>query len=79
MPPTVARAGRFRLFLFSREEPRLHIHVAHPDGVAKFWLFPAVHLAPSQGLSVEQIREAQVLVTAHREEIEDAWNRHFSR
>jgi len=36
MAPTVLREGQFRFFFFSREEPRIHVHVAHPDGEAKF-------------------------------------------
>jgi len=51
MAPTVVRDGPYRLFFFSREEPRFHVHVAHPDGEAKFWLTPVVHLATSTGLS----------------------------
>ncbi len=38
MAPTVFRQGAFRFFFFSREEPRMHIHVTHTDGEAKFWL-----------------------------------------
>ena len=44
MAPTVVRDGPFRLF-FSSEEPRIHVHVAHPDGEAKFWLTPEVSVA----------------------------------
>lgn len=51
MAPTVLRAGQFRLFFFSREEPRIHVHVSHPDGEAKFWLEPEVAVATSTGLS----------------------------
>jgi len=51
MAPTVLRAGPFRLFFFSREEQRIHVHVAHPDGEAKFWLTPMVYIAASTGLS----------------------------
>ncbi|WP_205617582.1 DUF4160 domain-containing protein [Pelomicrobium methylotrophicum] len=40
MAPTVIRDGPFRLFFFSREEPRMHVHVAHPQGEAKFWIEP---------------------------------------
>ncbi len=40
MSPTVLREGLFRLFFVSREEPRVHVHVSHPDGEAKFWLRP---------------------------------------
>ena len=39
------------VFFFSREEPRIHVHVAHPDGEAKFWLTPQVVLANHTGLS----------------------------
>jgi hypothetical protein len=78
MAPTVARDGPFRLFFFSREETRIHVHVEHPDGEAKFWLTPAVAMATSTGLSQRQLREAQAIVEAHVKEIQDAWNHHFS-
>ena len=77
MAPTIVRDGQFRLFFFSREEERIHVHVAHPDGEAKFWLTPQVQLATNIGLSSAQIRQAQAAVTAHLQEIEDAWHRHF--
>ena len=77
MAPTIARDGQFRLFFFSREEERIHVHVAHPDGEAKFWLSPQVHLSVNMGLSPSQIRQAQAVVTAHLQEIEDAWRHHF--
>lgn len=77
MAPTVLRDGQFRLFFFSREEPRIHVHVSHPEGEAKFWLTPAVQLATSTGLSARLIREAHAIVEIHLGEITDAWHRHF--
>lgn len=77
MAPTVVRDGAFRLFFFSREEPRIHVHVAHPDGEAKFWLTPVVTLSTSTGLSTKQLKEAQSVVELHLKEIQDAWNHHF--
>jgi len=77
MAPTIVRDGQFRLFFFSREETRIHVHVAHPDGEAKFWLTPDVTLASQTGLSATQIRQAQAVVNAHLKEIQDAWNDHF--
>jgi hypothetical protein len=62
---------------FSREEARIHVHVAHPDGEAKFWLTPDIHLAVNLGLAPSQIRQAQAVVEAHLQEIQDAWVRHF--
>jgi hypothetical protein len=63
MAPTVVRDGKFRFFFFSREEERIHIHVAHPDGEAKFWLTPDVTLAMSVGLSAQQLRAISSRVT----------------
>lgn len=77
MAPTVVRDGPFRLFFFSREEPRIHVHVSHPDGEAKFWLTPIVALADHTGLSSKQLRDAQSVVEAHLEEITHVWNHHF--
>jgi hypothetical protein len=78
MAPTVLCDGQFRLFFFSREETRIHVHVAHPDGEAKFWLIPDVELATSVGLNPRQIREAKSVVKTHLGAIIDAWHRHFS-
>ena len=47
------------------------------DGEAKFWLSPVVALANHTGLSERQLREAQTVVEAHVEELNDAWNQHF--
>jgi hypothetical protein len=74
--PTIVRDGQFRLF-FSREETRIHVHVAHPQGEAKSWLTPSAHLAKNVGLAGVQLRQAQAVVAAHIQEIEDAWNHHF--
>ena len=55
----------------------MHVHVAHPDGEAKFWLAPDVELAKQTGLGEHIIREAEQLVADHWQEIVDAWNKHF--
>lgn len=77
MSPTIFRDGSFRFFFFSREESRMHVHVSHPDGEAKFWLRPELALATSAGLSSKQINEAEKLVHNHLEEIANAWHNHF--
>lgn len=75
--PTVLREGPFRLFFFSREEPRVYVRVSHPDGEAKFWLTPDVALADAVGLTARQLAEAQDIVERHTGEIRDAWIRQF--
>lgn len=77
MAPTIVRDGAFRLFFFSREEPRMHIHVAHPHGEAKFWLQPSLALANYTGLSKQELVDAERIVIRHLEEIINAWHRHF--
>lgn len=77
MAPTVFREGSFRFFFFSREESRIHIHVTHTDGEAKFWLEPSIELALNKGLNSKQVSEALLLVQQHREEILNAWKQHF--
>jgi hypothetical protein len=51
MSPTIHRERGYRFFFFSREEPRMHVHVICADGESKFWLDPAIELARSTGMS----------------------------
>jgi hypothetical protein len=77
LSPTVFRDGEFRFFFISREETRIHIHVSHPDGEAKFWLRPTIELARNIGLNSSKIKDAERLVESRQQEIIDAWNNHF--
>jgi hypothetical protein len=77
MSPTVFREGPYRFYFFSREEPRPHIHVSHPDGEAKFWIDPAIELAVNYGLTARHVATAKRLVQEHESEIRTAWKRHF--
>ncbi|MBU1237405.1 MAG: DUF4160 domain-containing protein [Gammaproteobacteria bacterium] len=78
MSPTVFREGGFRFFFFSREEPRMHVHVQGQNGEAKFWLEPTIELALSDGLTRIEISTAQRLVQEHEDDIRNAWRRHFA-
>jgi hypothetical protein len=76
---TILREGPFRLFFFSREEPRMHVHVSHPDGEAKFWIEPELSPSVVVGLSPRQVADAEDIVRRHHQEIRDVWVRHFGR
>jgi len=52
----VFRRGGFRFYFFSREELRIHVHVQHAEGEAKFWLEPEIELAQSWGLNTRRIK-----------------------
>ncbi|HVX84319.1 MAG TPA: DUF4160 domain-containing protein [Phycisphaerae bacterium] len=77
MSPTVFRQGPYRFFFFSREEPRPHVHVQCADGEAKFWITPAVALSVNVGLSKKQVLQLEKIITERRDEIDQAWQRHF--
>ena len=79
MSPTVLRVGAFRFFFFSREEPRVHVHVQGPDGEAKFWLDPEITLAENVGLTASTLRRIERLVRQHEGDIRTAWHQHFGR
>jgi hypothetical protein len=77
MRPTVLREGPWRLYFFSREERRPHVHVQHPDGEAKFWLEPTVARAENAGLSKRQVWAAKAIVERHADEILRIWKACF--
>ena len=77
--PTVLRAKGFRLFFFSREELRMHVHAQSARGEAKFWLDPQIELAQSYGLPQVDVNEALRLIRENEDVIRRAWNDHFGR
>ncbi len=77
MSPTVVKEGAFRLFFFSREELRMHVHVTHTDGEAKYWLEPSIALAQNFGPSAQQLHQAEQLVKTHEHRIRAACNEYF--
>ncbi|MCA1797823.1 MAG: DUF4160 domain-containing protein [Geobacteraceae bacterium] len=56
MSPTIFRKGPYRFFFNSREETRIHIHIASPDGTAKFWLEPIIALAEYHGIKPHELK-----------------------
>ena len=77
MSPTVFRQDGYRFFFFSREEPRMHIHVCCADGETKFWLEPQIELAKNYGLSRRQLKEIEKIIEERYEEIKNAWKKVF--
>jgi len=77
--PTVFRAGGYRFYFFSREEPRAHVHVHHETGEAKIWLEPEIAVAQNYGLSQRRLAAAARLVQERHDEIRAAWQAHFER
>ena len=77
MSPTVFRERGYRFFFFSREEERMHVHVLSGDGEAKFWLEPEIELSKNYHYSRKQLKEIEILVEEHYNELVSTWNKHF--
>ncbi len=78
MSPTVFRERGYRFYFFSREELRMHVHIQHSAGEAKFWLEPMIELAQNFGLSAQELKTVENLVKSHELEIKNAWVKHFA-
>jgi len=76
MSPTILREKGYRFFFFSREESRIHIHVACADREAKFWLSPEIELAKNHNLSRQQLKEVENIIEVHYDEFKNAWEKH---
>jgi Domain of unknown function (DUF4160) len=77
LSPTIFRERGFRFFFFSREEPRMHVHVHCGHGEAKFWVEPKIELAQNYGLTASDLRAVEALITEHEDEIKRTWQSHF--
>ena len=77
MSPTIFTERGYRFLFFSREEPRMHVHVQCPRGEAKFWIEPVVELAKNKGLSGRDLRIVETIIKEHINEIASAWQNHF--
>jgi len=78
MSPTVFREENYRFFFFSREETRMHVHVHCNEGEAKFWLEPDIELATNHHLNRRQLKEIEILVEKHYDELVTSWRKHFN-
>lgn len=79
--PVIFRYNGMRFHFFSDEgNPRepVHVHVAKPGVDAKFWLYPNVTLAYNRGFNAKTRNALVKIIEERSQEIEDAWNEHFS-
>ena len=78
MSPTVFREGGIRVFFFSREEARMHVHVQSAEAEAKFWMEPLIELAVNFGFPDREVGRILKLLGKRQNEIREAWQRHLS-
>ena len=78
MSPTIFREKGYRFFFFSREESRIHVHVVSSEGEAKFWLDPEIELAKNYHFNRKQLKEIELLVEEHYDELVGKWREYFT-
>jgi hypothetical protein len=79
MSPSIFREKGYRFYFLSNEEDRIHIHVTGESGEAKFWIEPIVSLATHYKLNRKKLSEIQGIIEEHRDEIVQAWRKHFGK
>ena len=79
MSPSLFREKGYRFYFLSNEEDRIHIHVTCESVDAKFWLEPIVSLAVHHKLNPKKLGEIQSIVEEHKDEIIQAWKKHFGK
>jgi Domain of unknown function (DUF4160) len=77
MSPTVFREGGIRVFFFSREETRMHVHVQSAEAEAKFWMEPRIELQANYGFPEHEIARIAEVLERRQDEIRQAWHVHF--
>ena len=55
----------------------MHVHVVSGDGEAKFWLEPEIELAKNYHYSLKQLKDIELLIEGHYDELISAWQQHF--
>ena len=79
--PKVFDWNGYRFHFFSNEgDPRepVHVHVTKDRSTAKFWIRPEVTLVYDKGFSRKVLSELVAVIEERADEIERAWNEHFS-
>ena len=55
----------------------MHVHVYCGDGEVKFWLEPHIELVKNFRLSQNQLKEVELIIEEHYDELKRAWKKHF--
>ncbi|WP_256091620.1 DUF4160 domain-containing protein [Candidatus Thiosymbion oneisti] len=55
----------------------MHVHVASGSGEAKFWLEPEIELAKNCRFSRKNLKQIEIYIEAHHDELVSAWKTYF--
>ena len=75
--PTIFTIEGFRFFFYSNDHAPVHVHVQYGGGEAAFEIGNGVELRESAGMKIQELRRAEEIVLAHRNEIVEKWHEVF--
>lgn len=77
MSPEITRVGQYRIYFWSHEEDRMHVHVRHNDGrYAKVWIEPEIEIARQKGFKEHEIKLVLKIVREIENVIKEEWKKH---
>jgi CRISPR/Cas system-associated endonuclease Cas1 len=77
MSPTFLERSGYRIFTWSKEEERIHVHVIREQKQCKFWLEPTVELAENRGFKKHELNEIEKIVKQNEKDFKERWRKHF--
>lgn len=78
MSPRLDEVGGYRIFFYSREEERAHVHLEKGSDRAKIWLEPQVELAYNRGIPPAKMRRFVNHVEDNADDYRTIWQEYFS-
>ncbi len=76
MSPTIKQVNEYRIYFYSQEEERMHVHVRHNDGrVAKVWIEPEIEVERKGSFKEHEISLILKIVRELENVIKDKWNK----
>ena len=75
--PTILKIYGFKLFFYSREEERIHVHIKWEAEEIKIWMDDYTIAYRSNGFKEHMANDAVELVRKYEKEINTKWKKHF--
>ncbi|GHV21810.1 hypothetical protein FACS189428_2840 [Clostridia bacterium] len=77
MSPTFLNIKGYRIFVWSKEEERKHVHVIKDNNQCKYWLEPVIELAENKGFKEKELNEIKKIIENNEEKFNKQWDEHF--
>jgi hypothetical protein len=74
MSPTFLNENGYRIFTWSKEKEKKHVHIIKGDKQCKYWLEPEIELAENNGFKKFELNE---IILKNAEEFKNKWDKHF--